>query len=182
MKKMSLFVVLCLVLAPFLGLAAEVAAPVVAPVAAVVAPAVEAAPVVVAPVVAAPEIPVTDFFTQVFEAIKGFGGFSWWMKISAICLLLVSSMRVSILKPLWDKLGAAKIALAPLLAMIIGVVSLASVDGKISGAAVMAYLLAGGGSIILHQLLDAIKELPMVGPKYDAWIDVLKSLLGAKKV
>jgi hypothetical protein len=139
---------------------------------------------VVAPVPpVVPDLPVASFLEQVFAAVKDFGGLSWGLKVIAVCTLLIASMKVSVLKPLWDKLGAFKVLAAPVLALVMGVVSLSTgaVDGKITGAALMAWAMAGGGAIILHQLLDAIKELPMVGPKYDAWIDLAKGFLGGKK-
>lgn len=146
--------------------------------------AVEVVVPVIGPVPSLPaEIPVDTFFTQVFALIKDFGGFPWWMKVAAACTLLISSTRVSLLKPVWEKLGAFKVLAAPVLALVMGLVSLwADKDHAVTLAAMTAYLLAGGGSIILHQLLDAIKELPFVNDRYDKWIDVVKSFLGAKKV
>lgn len=128
----------------------------------------------------AAELPATDFFAQLMAAIKAFGGLSWMGKVSSIVLLLVASMKVSFIKPLWDKLGAAKAWAGPVLGLIGGILSL-GVDGNITVAGVMAYVASGAGALILHELLDTVKAIPGLGAMYVAVINWIEGLLGAKK-
>jgi len=114
-----------------------------------------------------------DFLAQVFAAIKAMGGLPWAGKVAAICLLLVASMKVSFIAPLWDKLGAAKVFVAPALALIGGLLSMDVIT--LPGA--MAYIMAGAGAIAMHQILDAIKAIPGLGAMYVAVIDLISGLL-----
>lgn len=125
---------------------------------------------VVAPVA---DMPLDQFLADVLAAIKAFGGLGWAGKVASICLLLVASMKVSFMRPLWDKLGGAKVFVAPALALIGGILSMPS----ITGAGVVAYILAGAGAIAMHQILDAIKAIPGIGSMYVAIIDLVSSLL-----
>jgi hypothetical protein len=122
---------------------------------------------------AAADMPVDTFLGEVFAAIKNLGGLPWAGKVASVCLLLVASMKVSLVRPLWDKLGNAKVFAAPALAIVGGVLSLE----HITAASVMAYMLAGAGAIALHQILDAVKALPGVGSMYVAMIDLVSGLL-----
>lgn len=119
------------------------------------------------------DLPLDQFLNQVFQAITAMGGLPWAGKVAAICLLVVGSMKVSFLRPLWDKLGAAKVFLAPVLAIIGGILSLP----EISVAGVMAYMFAGAGAIALAEVLKAVKEIPGIGPVYVAVIDLISGLL-----
>lgn len=118
-------------------------------------------------------VPADDFLKAVFAAVAGFGGLPWAGKVASICLLLVASMKVSFLAPLWDKLGAAKVFVAPVLALVGGLLSM----GQITMAGAIAYMLAGAGAVALHQMLDAIKAIPGLGSMYVAVIDLVSSLL-----
>lgn len=125
----------------------------------------------------APSLPVGDFLSQVFEVVKNLGGLSWGAKIIALITLAISSLKVSALEEkVWDKLGAAKVLVAPVLGLIVGLISLPS----LSGPAVIAYLMAGAGSIILHQILKAIQDMPFVGAKIKIGIYFISKLLGGK--
>jgi hypothetical protein len=122
----------------------------------------------------AADLPAQDFLAQVFEAVKGLGGLSWMGKIASIMLLIVASMKVSFLRPLWDKLGPAKAILAPVLGLIAGCIAMPS----LSLQGLMAYLFAGAGAIVLHELLDALKSVPGLGGLYVGVIDFVMKLLG----
>lgn len=115
------------------------------------------------------------FLSQVIDAVKTFGGLSWAMKISTIVLLAIGSMKVSFIQPLWAKLGAAQAFVAPLLGLVIGALSLS----PFSWAGMLAYMGAGAGAIAIHELLDALKAFPGLGPMYVAVINWLESILGA---
>lgn len=121
-----------------------------------------------------------DFFALVLEAIKGFGGVSWVLKIASIITIIISSMKVSFLNDLiWSKLGAFKSWVAPILGLIAGILML-SKDGGLTLAGVFAYISAGGGAIILHELLDSIKAIPGLGPTWIWIINMIEASLGKK--
>jgi hypothetical protein len=120
----------------------------------------------------------TDFMTQVLEAIKSFGGLGWMLKVSAVLTVILSSMKVSFFRGLiWDKLGALKPWLAPVLGLCAGVLTLGA-GGSITLAGVMAWASAGAGAVILHELLDTVKAIPGLGPMWVSAIDLISGLLG----
>lgn len=121
-------------------------------------------------------IPTETFFVQVWELIKQFGGMPWTLKVSAIVLILLSSMKVSFLRPLWDKLGSFKPVAAPLLGLLAGVFSLGK-QGDLSLPGITAYMFSGAGAIVLHELLNSVKGLPGIGKIYISAIDFLQKLL-----
>lgn len=110
---------------------------------------------------------------QIWAFIQGFGDMSLLHKISGITLLLIAVWKSSIVKPLWDKLGAAKILVAPALGMIAAVVSVE----PFSWAAIWQGLQGGVLAIALHELLDAVKLMPWVGDKYKTVIDFISGIL-----
>lgn len=121
-----------------------------------------------------------SFASQVIDAIKNLGGLSWGLKISSICLLIIASMKVSVLRTFfWDKLGAAKAFVAPLLGLVSGLLASVFSGGPFTWANMFAYLITGAGALILHELLDALKGLPGIGSVYVAIIDFLSKMLGA---
>lgn len=119
--------------------------------------------------------PDLDFLSQVLDLIKSFGGLPWAAKVGGIIMLVIGSMKVSFAKPLWDKLGAAQAFVAPILAMMVGALSMS----PFSWAGMGAYLAAGAGAIAVHELLDALKSIPGLGPVYVAMISWLESVLGS---
>ena len=122
------------------------------------------------------ELPISIFLTQVLEAVKSFGGIPWTLKIASVILLIIASMKVSMIRPLWDKLGWRKNLLAPLLGLIAGVLML-SKENMLTLPGVGAYLFAGAGAIILHEILDAVKEIPGIGNSYLKVIEFMQGLL-----
>lgn len=127
------------------------------------------------------ELPAADLLAQVLDMIRNFGGLPWFGKVAAIITLVLSSMKVSALNDLiWNKLGAFKAWAAPILGLIVGIVGLGA-DGKITLAGVLAYMSAGAGALILHELLDTIKAIPGIGSMWVSVIEIIKSVLGAKK-
>jgi len=118
-----------------------------------------------------------DFFKQIISFVQSFGGYSWGLKISGICMIIVSSMKVSFLKPLWDKLGSFQVFAAPFLGVIIGLLNM----GTFSWAKFLAYFAAGIGASYLYEILDLIKLIPGIGKIYISGIDLLKSILHAPK-
>lgn len=125
-----------------------------------------------------PPLPPTDFLTMVLDYIKSFGGISWVLKISGIITIIIASMKVSFLNDLiWSKLNGFKAWLAPILGIIMGVVSL-SLSGQLTFAGVLAYFAAGAGAVVLHELLDTIKAIPGLGAIYVAIINAIEAALG----
>lgn len=130
---------------------------------------------------AAADVPVQDFAAQVLGAISSFGGLPWVGKIALIVTVVLSSIKVLPIRTLiWDKLGNAKAFAAPVLGLILGVLTLAQ-GGQLSFAGVMAYVSAGAGAIILHELVDALKAAPWVGAGIKGWLSILDGFFASKK-
>ena len=129
----------------------------------------------------AAELPAVDFFTQLMETVKGFGGFTGVGKISAVIVLLIASMKVSFLNQmLWSKLGKIQAAVAPVLGLIGGIL-MAGMNGKLpTPAEAMVYISAGVGAIFLHEVLDLIKMTPGIGPMWVSLINLIEGFLGKK--
>lgn len=124
---------------------------------------------------AADPSPDADFVTKLFAYIQGFGGYAGLARVSGIIVLLIASMKVSFMQPLWAKLGGLQIWLAPILGFVGGLLaSLAS--GSFSWAAVSAYALAGGGAVFLHEILDLVKVIPGLGPIWVSIISMVESI------
>lgn len=122
---------------------------------------------------------VDGFFTQVLTFIKQFGGLPWVLKVAGVAAILISTLKVSILRELiWEKLGDAKVWAAPLLGLIFGITSLGS---DLNWASALAYVSAGAGAIILHELLDSFKAVPGIGNLWLSVIQVIQKILGGKK-
>jgi len=125
-------------------------------------------------------IPVDVFLNQLLQSIAKFGGMGWGLKVAAIITLIVSSMKVSFLKPIWDKLGWAKILIAPLLSLVGALIAYFTGGVPFVFSDFMAYLFVGGGSIIMHELLDALKQMPWIGDSVKAVITLIEnSFLGS---
>lgn len=123
-----------------------------------------------------------SFFQDVLDYIDQFGGLPWMGKVAGGILILLATMKVSFLRSFWDKLGAYKALAAPVLGLIAGVLSLGiDPNSKITFAGVMAYIGAGAGAIIIHELLDAVKAIPGVGDTMKKVIDFIAMILGKPK-
>ncbi len=122
---------------------------------------------------------VEGFFNQTLNFIRQFGGLPWVLKIAGISAILISTLKISAIRELtWDKLGNAKVWAAPILGLLFGVFSLGT---DLTLASALAYISAGAGAIILHELLDSLKAIPGIGTVWVSIIDVIQSLLGGKK-
>lgn len=122
------------------------------------------------------DVPVQDFLAQVITAVKGFGGLTWMAKVGSICIILIASMKVSVLnKWVWSKLGTLQGWVAPLLALVGGLLANGS---ALTWPMVFAYLGAGAGATYLHDILDLLKKIPGLGTAWVAIIDVIASVLG----
>ncbi len=121
-----------------------------------------------------------DYLAQVLDAIHAMGGLSWTGKVASVILLIVASMKVSILHDwVWSKLGAAQAWVGPILGLLAGILMPALSGQPITLPTVMAYVAAGSGSLILHELLDTVKSIPGLGAVYVGIINLVESALAA---
>lgn len=121
------------------------------------------------------DMPLQEFLSLVFKSVHEFGGLSWGLKVGAVIMLLISSMKVSLVRQwTWDKIPAGiKPMVAPILGAIAGLASL----GKWDVPSIVAWAMAGAGAVLLDQILDGVKQMPGIGPKYIAVIDFISKLL-----
>lgn len=114
-----------------------------------------------------------DFLSETLKQLQGFGGLGFSAKLAVGLTIIVSSMKVSVLNGLWDKLGGAKVYVAPALSLIAGALLLK----PFSFAGLAAYGLSGAGAVFLHEILDSIKNVPGIGKLYVSIINVIQSAL-----
>jgi hypothetical protein len=124
-------------------------------------------------------VTMDQFSIDVLQAIQKFGGMTWLGKVASIVFLVLASMKVSFFNQIfWSKLGRLQPWMAPALGLLAGILAPA-VTGEawtLSGA--LAYMAAGSGAIILHELLGLIKVIPGIGPVWIKVIEVLESVTG----
>lgn len=117
-----------------------------------------------------------DFVNQVASFVQGIGGMSTMLIVSGVIMLIIASMKVSILNQwIWSKLGSVQIWVAPSLGLIAGVLSLGS---GITLPAAFAYVTAGAGAVYLHEILDQVKNIPGIGAIYVSIITTVEGWLG----
>lgn len=119
---------------------------------------------------------VLTFFTQVSMLVENWGGYTWMLKVGGVITVIISAVKVSFIRPLWDKLGEAKFWLAPLLGLAAGLMSMGT---ELTWASAFAYMQAGAGAVILHELLDMVKKIPGIGSVWVSVIDIIKIMLKA---
>jgi len=126
-------------------------------------------------VVTEPEI--SGLLADLVAAVGSWKEGGWILGLSAILTVVISSMKNSLLKELiWDKLKGFKIFVAPLLSLIIIVISVQPFTWK----AFLLAMVTGAGAMALHAILDGVKELPFIGETWKKVIDVIGKLLGRK--
>ena len=124
---------------------------------------------------------VGEFLTYVFGLFGDWQGFiTWQAKIIAGLYILIGLWKVSILKPLWDKLGKFKALVAPVLSLIVTIVL--ATQGDVTFEVILIALTSGAGALALADILDFIKKLPGIGTIWVKIIEILEKLLGAEKV
>jgi hypothetical protein len=99
------------------------------------------------------------------------------LKIAGIVLLLIALMKVSFLAPVWKWFGAAQVFLAPTLGLILGLL-LYGASGSLTLPSLLAYFASGGGAVLLHEILDAVKAIPGLGAAYVSVINMFEGVLG----
>jgi len=127
-------------------------------------------------------MPPADFLHQVITVLRGMGGLSAVGKLSALIVLLIASTKVGALNDLvWSRLGKSQAWVAPFLGLAAGVAGLGTGGASVTPALVFIYLVAGGGAVFLHELLDSLKGVPGVGKVYKAAIEMADTALGGDK-
>ncbi len=126
--------------------------------------------------------PAVALLSATSDLIRSWGGLVWQLKISAIVMLLIASMKVTAVdKMVWDRLGKFQSFAAPVLGIFVGLLSMAATH-SLSLAGALAYLSAGAGALLLHELLDGVKAWPGIGPAYIAAVDAIEGALGGNPV
>jgi hypothetical protein len=118
-----------------------------------------------------------ELFNQAWGLIAGFNQLDLAGKIGGIVLLVLSIVKNSALRPLWDKAGAWKVVVAPALAVLYALIMVQPFTLK----AVVASLVGGALAVASHELLDAIKNLPGIGPAFVKAIGFVQGILKAPK-
>lgn len=127
-------------------------------------------------------VSTADFLAQVIQFAQTAGGMTWMGKIAGGVMLLIASMKVTVLNNwIWSKLGSFQIWAAPALGLVAGIVSLGS---GLTLPAAIAYAFAGAGAVYLHELLDKVKMIPGLGATYVWIINLIEGIpvIGAKSV
>ena len=124
-----------------------------------------------------------QFIADGLSAIGQFqqAGLPVGLKIALICLMLIALTKTSFIQPAWNKLGAGKAAIAPILGMIIGYIFYGN-GGAFSWATTLAFMASGVGATGIHELLDMVKAIPGIGVSYVSIINLIEGILGAPKV
>ena len=136
-------------------------------------PAASAAPAVAASPAAAP-LDMGAFFSQALDTVKSLGGLSWGLKIAAIISLLIASMRVSAINAwTWAKLPNL---LKPLVGPVLGLIGGLLTVHPINGPALLAWVMAGGGAVLIDNVLDGVKSQPGLSPLVVSLINFFESL------
>ncbi|NDC22523.1 MAG: hypothetical protein EBZ49_00110 [Proteobacteria bacterium] len=108
----------------------------------------------------------------IFQIIKSFGQFQGMQAsiiASTMLTLLISSIKVSPLSGLWDRLGQFKVLAAPIMSMAIAALAIK----PFSMEAMMTAFITGAGSVAVHEFLSAAKSIPGMSKI----ADMLESLL-----
>jgi len=120
-----------------------------------------------------------DLINEILSYLKGFGDLDNMAKVAAVLMTLISIWKSSLLQPYWDKLGALKVWVAPILGAALAIVQLwpEPFTWPALGAALLAGLKTGALSIAFFQLLQTLKSMPVIGEKYKAIIEFFENLL-----
>jgi len=120
-----------------------------------------------------------DFLVQVIQFIQQSGGMTWFAKVAGIIMLVVGSMKVTVLNQwIWSKLGSLQVWLAPALGLIGGYLTSLTTGTPVNFASLMAFLAAGVGATYLHEILDLVKAIPGLGAIYVSIINAIENLPG----
>lgn len=120
---------------------------------------------------------IIAFVNEILTAVSGWKGMPVQFVMAGIVALLVSSLKVDLLRAyFWDKLGAAKVFVAPSLSLAGALL----VVKPFTWATAWIALSTGAGAIALYELFTALKAMPGLSPLLSKILDLLGSLLKKK--
>lgn len=128
-------------------------------------------------------LPVTsgDDFAVIFgQIVKLFGQWnvlSYQYKISAILLIIVSLIKHSALRPLWDKLGKYKALLAPVLSLI----AFLFLVQPFTFQTFIAAITTGAAASYFSQVIKMLKDIPQLNIIMTIFSDILDFILKRPK-
>lgn len=117
---------------------------------------------------------VGTFITQAFEVVKDFRTLTPHLQMIGILTLIISAWKVSAFRPYWDKIGSAKTLVAPAAMILLSVIN--SLNGPMNLHVILNAIMIGLGSVGFHELLDCLKKLPHIGPRWLVAVNVLSDL------
>ena len=118
---------------------------------------------------------INNIVYSVISYIFGFNSVPEYAKNSVLVLVVIGLLKSSAALPLWNKLGNFKVLAAPLLSMLLSLVG-------VNPFSMSESFISGALAIALHEMLDALKAMPGIGPKYQALIAVVERLLRSPKL
>lgn len=114
------------------------------------------------------------FIMEVLQAVSGWKDMPVQFVLAGVVALLVSSLKVEFLrKYLWDKLGAFKVFVAPVLSLL---GALLVVD-PFTWSTFWSALTTGAGAIALYEILKALKEFPGISPLVNKIIEFISNFI-----
>lgn len=120
---------------------------------------------------------IIAFANEILSAVSGWKGMPVQFVMAGIVALLVSSLKVDLIRAyFWDKLGAAKVFVAPSLSLIGALI----VVKPFTWATAWIALSTGAGAIALYEILNAVKALPGLAPLASKIVELLMSLFKKK--
>jgi hypothetical protein len=108
---------------------------------------------------------------QAWDLFRSFATLDTPGKISGLVMLLIAFWKSSLAQPYWAKLGSGQVLVAPALALIVTACAIQ----PFSWTALWVSVMSGTLAIGIHQLLDGLKGMPWVGPRYVSLIDFFES-------
>lgn len=117
---------------------------------------------------------VGTFVTQAFQVFQSFHELTPKIVMIGVLTLIISAWKVSVFKPYWEKLGSFKTLCAPASMFFLAVIN--SVNGPLNFHIIFNALMIGFTSVGFHELLDSIKLMPHIGPRWVVMVNVISDL------
>ena len=125
-------------------------------------------------------VPVDIWLKSIVSTYGSWGEFiGWQAKSAAIIYVIIGSMKVSFIRPLWDGLGKAKVFAAPVLSLLSVIFMAMAAKGEGMSAYQMIWmgLTTGAGALALSNLMEAIRSIPGIGSIPNSIIHLLENIL-----
>lgn len=114
---------------------------------------------------------IVAFANEILTAVSGWKGMPVEFVMAGVVTLLVSSLKVDLIRAFfWDKLGVAKVFVAPSLSLVGALL----VVEPFTWATAWVALSTGAGAIAIHEILSALK--PFVSPLLSKVLDLVMGL------